>query len=339
MPVERACSGDDRGPRRERQAGLVRARASRPRGSSSTSSTTSTACSSSIAPTMSRAARRSRSSGRSPFSALADVARIAVAATAPFGADVLERLAAKHEISALLTRPDAPAGRGRKLVAPPAKLTAERLGIPVLQPERLEPGLDPGAPTVVVVAYGRIVPDELLAERLLAERAPVAPPALARRGAGRAHAHGRRRRDGRDDPPDREGAGRGADRGAGRVPRRGGRRRGRRLREGGGARRRPARRRARQPGARVPPAAGGGRDLRRQDRARRPDPRSRAARARARRHRPRPVAAHRRARRAARAAGHGLARAGRRGREVRAVEVQPAGGRRMEYEAWLRGLR
>jgi methionyl-tRNA formyltransferase len=92
--------------------------------------------------------------------------RIAVAATAPFGADVLERLAGKHEISALLTRPDAPAGRGRKLVAPAAKATAERLGIPVLQPERLEPGLDPGAPTVVVVAYGRIVPDELLAERL-----------------------------------------------------------------------------------------------------------------------------------------------------------------------------
>ena len=37
-------------------------------------------------------------------------ARIAVAATAPFGADVLERLAAGHEISALLTRPDAPRG-------------------------------------------------------------------------------------------------------------------------------------------------------------------------------------------------------------------------------------
>ncbi len=92
--------------------------------------------------------------------------KIAVAATAPFGADVLERLAGRHEISAVLTRPDAPAGRGRKLVAPPAKAAADRLGIPVLQPERLEPGLDPGAPRVVVVAYGRIVPDELLAERL-----------------------------------------------------------------------------------------------------------------------------------------------------------------------------
>jgi len=64
--------------------------------------------------------------------------RIAVGATARFGADVLERLAMRHEISCLLTRPDAPAGRGRKLAAPPAKIVAERLAIPVLQPERLE---------------------------------------------------------------------------------------------------------------------------------------------------------------------------------------------------------
>ena len=92
--------------------------------------------------------------------------RIAVAATAPLGADVLERLAERHEISTLLTRPDAPAGRGRKLAAPPAKETAERLGIEVLLSEQLEPGLDLGAPTVVVVAYGRLVPESLLEERL-----------------------------------------------------------------------------------------------------------------------------------------------------------------------------
>jgi len=93
------------------------------------------------------------------------VARIAVAATAPFGADVLERLAARHEISALLTRPDAQQGRGRRLAPPPAKLVAERLGVPVLQPERPEPGLDLGAPTVVVCAYGLLIPEELLGER------------------------------------------------------------------------------------------------------------------------------------------------------------------------------
>jgi methionyl-tRNA formyltransferase len=92
--------------------------------------------------------------------------RIAVAATAPFGVDVLERLAARHDVVSLVTRPDAPAGRGRRLAPPPARVAAERLGIRVLQPERLEPGLELGAPTVVAVAYGRIVPDALLDERL-----------------------------------------------------------------------------------------------------------------------------------------------------------------------------
>lgn len=79
---------------------------------------------------------------------------------------MLERLSARHEISALLTRPDAPRGRGRKTGAPPAKETAERLGIRVLQPPRPEPGLDLGAEIVVIAAYGLLVPEEVLAERL-----------------------------------------------------------------------------------------------------------------------------------------------------------------------------
>jgi methionyl-tRNA formyltransferase len=93
------------------------------------------------------------------------VARIAVAATAPFGADVLARLAERHEVSCLVTRPDAPRGRGRRLAAPAAKLVAVELGVPVLQPERPEPGLDLDAETVVVCAYGLLVPEALLAER------------------------------------------------------------------------------------------------------------------------------------------------------------------------------
>lgn len=92
--------------------------------------------------------------------------RIAVAATAAFGADVLERLASEHEITTVLTRPDAPAGRGRKLTASPAKEAAQRLGLPVLEPEQLDPGLDLGAPVIVAVAYGVIVPEAVLAERL-----------------------------------------------------------------------------------------------------------------------------------------------------------------------------
>jgi methionyl-tRNA formyltransferase len=94
------------------------------------------------------------------------VARIGVAATAPFGADVLGRLSSRHDVSVLLTRPDAPRGRGRRLAPPPAKEVAERLGIPVLQPERLTAGLELDAPTVVVCAYGLLVPDALLAERM-----------------------------------------------------------------------------------------------------------------------------------------------------------------------------
>jgi methionyl-tRNA formyltransferase len=93
------------------------------------------------------------------------VARIGVAATAPFGADVLERLAAAHEhdIAFLLTRPDKPAGRGRRTSPPPAKVVADRLGIPVLQPDR--PDIE-DADIVVVAAYGLLIPNALL-ERAL----------------------------------------------------------------------------------------------------------------------------------------------------------------------------
>ena len=88
--------------------------------------------------------------------------KLVVAATAPFGADVLERLAGRYDVAALLTRPDRPAGRGRKLAAPPAKVSAERLGIPVLQPERPTAELALPAKTVVVVAYGLLIPESLL---------------------------------------------------------------------------------------------------------------------------------------------------------------------------------
>jgi len=88
--------------------------------------------------------------------------KIAVAATAPFGADVLERLAAEHEIALLLTRPDKPRGRGRKLAPTPAKETAERLGIPVAQPAKLDESLELPVDTIVVAAYGLLIPDALL---------------------------------------------------------------------------------------------------------------------------------------------------------------------------------
>jgi methionyl-tRNA formyltransferase len=91
--------------------------------------------------------------------------RLAVAATAPFGAAVLEGLAKRYEIEVLLTREDRRRGRGRKLRSSPAKEAAGRLGIPVVQEEPLVrfPG---SADTVVVAAYGLLIRESLLGERL-----------------------------------------------------------------------------------------------------------------------------------------------------------------------------
>ncbi len=94
---------------------------------------------------------------------------------------MLERLAARHDVVALLTRPDRPRGRGRKTAPPPAKEVADRLGIRVLQPERLGPELELPAQKIVVAAYGLLIPPSLL-ER--AEWVNVHPSLLPRwRGA------------------------------------------------------------------------------------------------------------------------------------------------------------
>jgi methionyl-tRNA formyltransferase len=90
--------------------------------------------------------------------------RIGVAATAPLGADVLERLAEQHEVAFLLTRPDARGGRGRRLTAPAAKQIAAELGIPVHQPEK--PELPQDVDRVVVCAYGLYIPPRLLERSL-----------------------------------------------------------------------------------------------------------------------------------------------------------------------------
>ena len=94
------------------------------------------------------------------------MAEIAVAATGAFGADVLERLAAEHDVVQLLTRPDKPAGRGRRVVAPPAKEVAERLGIRFEQPAKLDDSVEIAADAVVVCDYGLLIPNVLL-ERAL----------------------------------------------------------------------------------------------------------------------------------------------------------------------------
>jgi len=73
-------------------------------------------------------------------------------------------LASRHEVVAVLTRPDAPAGRGRRLHRSPVGAVADDAGIPVLTPRRLsEPGfldtLRALAPDcAAIVAYGALVP-------------------------------------------------------------------------------------------------------------------------------------------------------------------------------------
>lgn len=73
-----------------------------------------------------------------------------------------------HDILAVVTQPDRPVGRGMAMTPPPVKRLAERHGIPVLQPRRAR---DPeflerlraiGPDLIVVVAYGQILPAELL---------------------------------------------------------------------------------------------------------------------------------------------------------------------------------
>lgn len=43
-----------------------------------------------------------------------------------------------HEVLAVVTQPDRPAGRGKSLTPPPVKILAEKLGLPVIQPENLK---------------------------------------------------------------------------------------------------------------------------------------------------------------------------------------------------------
>jgi len=76
---------------------------------------------------------------------------------------------AGHNIVLAVTQPDKPRDRGKKLQPTPVKFTAENLGIPVMQPEKLKGNIEflkavshLKPDLIVVVAYGRILPAELL---------------------------------------------------------------------------------------------------------------------------------------------------------------------------------
>jgi methionyl-tRNA formyltransferase len=96
--------------------------------------------------------------------------RLIFMGTPEFAVPVLERLFQDgHQVVAVFTQPDKPAGRGNALQAPPVKLVSQRLGIPVHQPARIKTNdevkqvfesLAPDA--CIVTAYGKILPEWLL---------------------------------------------------------------------------------------------------------------------------------------------------------------------------------
>lgn len=94
--------------------------------------------------------------------------RTAYLGTSWFAADVLRRLvAADRAPSLVITRPDRPAGRGRKLTPPPVAEAAGELGLPLLQPERLDDDVvahvaEVQPQALIVCAYGAIVKEPLL---------------------------------------------------------------------------------------------------------------------------------------------------------------------------------
>jgi methionyl-tRNA formyltransferase len=95
--------------------------------------------------------------------------------TTDFAASILDRLAARpeHRPSLVLTRPDRPRGRGRRLSSPPVAEHARALGLALEQPEQVNDeetvariaSVEPAA--VVVCAFGALIREPLLSAHLL----------------------------------------------------------------------------------------------------------------------------------------------------------------------------
>jgi methionyl-tRNA formyltransferase len=100
--------------------------------------------------------------------------RTAFLGTSAFAAAILQRLAASsHRPALVVTRPDRPAGRGRRVQAPPVADAARTLGLELDQPESVNGGdararIAAAAPEAVVVcAFGALIREPLLSEHEL----------------------------------------------------------------------------------------------------------------------------------------------------------------------------
>jgi methionyl-tRNA formyltransferase len=94
--------------------------------------------------------------------------RVVFMGTPDFAAACLRAVAAVHEVALVVCQPDKPAGRGSQLTAPPVKQLAEELALPVIQPKSARTGelrdalKASGAELAIVVAYGKILPKDVL---------------------------------------------------------------------------------------------------------------------------------------------------------------------------------
>ena len=94
--------------------------------------------------------------------------RIVFMGTPQLAAAVLEGLAERHDVVGVFTRPDAIRGRGKKLLASPVKITAEKLGLNVYTPKKLSEdasvelvkSLEPDV--ICVAAFGCLLPESVL---------------------------------------------------------------------------------------------------------------------------------------------------------------------------------
>ena len=94
--------------------------------------------------------------------------RIVFMGSPDFALPTLEALEKAFEVVGVVTQPDRPSGRGQKMTPPDVRILAEKLGLPIIQPVRLnEPEamaqLKAWSPDVIVVAaFGQILREEVL---------------------------------------------------------------------------------------------------------------------------------------------------------------------------------
>ena len=94
--------------------------------------------------------------------------RIVYMGTPEFAAIALDALVKEHDVVAVITQPDKPQGRNRKLVPTPVKVKAQEYDIPVYQPQKVRDEetvqmIREYHPDVIVVAaYGQILPESIL---------------------------------------------------------------------------------------------------------------------------------------------------------------------------------